>query len=117
MNRYLAACLLVLAGIVAVLPRVHAQPSPQAGTVTVIDGRLHPESVPAPLGWEHFFDDMVMVGFDTPYDVDPRPEIIEPLSKYNLLIPEAQVRTVLLVSKATIDKINALKRPLDPKGD
>jgi hypothetical protein len=93
------------------------QDSPQPPTVTVIDGRRHPESVPPELAWEHFFDNMVTVGFDKREDAEPRPEMVEALSKYNLFIPPEQVRTVLLVSKATIAKIDELRRPLDPEGN
>jgi hypothetical protein len=73
--------------------------------------------VPPEIAWEHFFQDMVITGFDKPEDAEPRAGIVEALSKYNLFIPEAQVRTVLLVSKATIAKVDDLKRPLDPEGN
>jgi hypothetical protein len=130
MNRHIAACLIVVAIVVAavsafqarpIFPALlaadsQAQPPSQTPAVTRIDGRLHPESVPPEIAWEHFFQAMVMAGFDKRDDAEPRAEIVEALSKYNLFIPQTQVRTVLRVSKATIAKIEALRRPLDPQG-
>ena len=128
--RHVAACPLVLAGVLG-LPATLQADSPSAATllaadgqgrptqtpaVTIVDGRRHPESVPPEIAWEHFFVTMVMLGFDKPEDTEPRAEMVEALSKYNLFIPPTEVRTVLLVSKATMGKVEELRRPLDPEG-
>jgi hypothetical protein len=128
--RHFTACLIVLAGVVCIVPTFKAwsisgpalsvagqtPPPPQTPAVTQLDGRLHPESIPPEIAWEHFFRAMVSVGFDTLEDAEPRADIVEPLSKYNLLIPPTQVRTVLRVSQATIAKVEALRRPFDQEG-
>jgi len=131
MSRHFTACLILFADLCSIISTIQAsstadcvqgaatdqaQPPSQTPPVTVIDGRRHPESVPPELAWEHFFAAMVMVGFDKPEDVEPRAEIVAALSKHNLFIPPAQVRTVLVVSKATLAKVDALRRPFDPEG-
>jgi hypothetical protein len=116
MNHFMAPLIVLLGLVELALPlqaaAVKAQVS-QAPLVTRIDGRVHPELVPPEIAWEHFFYDMASVGFIHPQDAEPSGEMITALSKYNLFISPANVRTVLLVAKATVARVDELRRSLD----
>jgi hypothetical protein len=94
-------------------PHQVTSPAQAAGSVD-IDGRVHPELIPPEIAWEHFFYEMVSVGFDDAQAAQPSPKMVTALSRYNLFIPPEQVTTVLLVAKATVTKVNALRQSAEP---
>lgn len=91
------------------LPAAHQEPQPPK-TVT-IDGREHPELVPAVVTWETVFRTAWIVVTDD--GGSPTRANINALARLNMHIPVEDVETFLKVAKATLDKVADLRAPLD----
>jgi hypothetical protein len=76
-----------------------------------IDGRTHPEMIPAELAWETAFSSAWRAAC-APGDT-PTVEGVKGLSTYTLHITPEEVRIFLRIAKQTLDKATVLREPFD----
>jgi hypothetical protein len=90
-------------------PASHQEPRPP--NIVTIDGRDHPELIPAVVTWETVFRSAwLMVTED---GIKPSRANVDALARLNMHMPVEDVETFLKVAKATLDKVADLRAPLD----
>ena len=83
----------------------------QGPTKVTINGRTHPDLLPAHLVWESFFRSILSYVRDE--DGNVAEDKVSALAKHNLKIPVSEVRAVLQVAEETVKRCSELREPLD----